>query len=324
MIYTLLLNPTLDELIFVDDFFVGGTFKANSTNVFPMGKGISVALTLRELGQQVHVLSLIGENEKELYEEFLKSKDIQYSFITVKGKTRSNKSILDRPKNTITHIRLPGFEASPQNLDDLYSEISNKLQKDDLLCFSGSFPKGITVDYLVKIKGLCTQKSVKFFMDSSGAPLTRIKELDPLFYKGNMVEFAEIYPKLAGKFNIDENIFDSMGPNEILDYFINIVREIDRSKLNIVTLGKYGSVAIDNEGIVYAEYKTDALYTVGCGDAFLGGLIFGLLNKKSLVETLAIATSCGVSNTEILGAGIIDKKRVKELKGAIRIMHKKL
>ena len=100
-----------------------------------------------------------------------------------------------------------------------------------------------------------------------------------------MVEFAEIYPKLAGKFNIDENIFDSMGPNEILDYFINIVREIDRSKLNIVTLGKYGSSRIDNEGIVYAEYKTDALYTPDV-HAFLGRFDFWLLNKKSLMKRL--------------------------------------
>ena len=42
MIHTVTLNPSFDRTLFVDDFRVGGTYKAVRSDLLPAGKGITL------------------------------------------------------------------------------------------------------------------------------------------------------------------------------------------------------------------------------------------------------------------------------------------
>ena len=48
-IIALLLNPTIDQIFEIDNFYVGGTFKVNESIIYPVGKAISFAIGIREL-----------------------------------------------------------------------------------------------------------------------------------------------------------------------------------------------------------------------------------------------------------------------------------
>ena len=319
MIYTLLLNPTIDEIVEVSGFEIGGTFLAHKVHVYPVGKAISVALTLKELGELVHNFSFIGENDITLYEEFLFMKGISFNFILVHGKTRSNKTILDRVRNTITHIRLPGFEVSTEEVGEMTRILKERLRKDDILCFSGSLPKGLSVDFLVSLSTLCKDMGVKFVIDSSGEPLKQIDRIDPWFIKGNIEEMAEIYPEIRQTSLFVEKHMEKAFSHDELDSIFKDLNEIIGDRLHVITMGKNGSIVIKREKMIYAEYKTDALYTVGCGDAYLGGLLYGLAHRFELEECIRIATACGVSNTELIGAGVLKRETVDKYKELVRI-----
>ena len=60
MIFCILLNPTLDMVAHIKDFSAGSTYNISQPEHFPVGKAISVALTLSTLNLPVHVVSLIG------------------------------------------------------------------------------------------------------------------------------------------------------------------------------------------------------------------------------------------------------------------------
>jgi 1-phosphofructokinase family hexose kinase len=320
MIYTLLLNPTVDEIFEVRDFEVGGTFKADTAHVFPMGKAISVALTIRELGAPVHVFSFVGKNERDLYAQFLIEREISFTFVCVSGKTRSNKTVLDFSRRTITHIRLPGFEVSEENLREMLENIQRTINKGDFLCFSGSLPKGMSSSFLISVRELCEKIGAKFFMDSSGEPLSIIKKLDPFCIKGNLEEFFEIYHEAKRNPIFQQESFSKNITQEDLKRIGSILKGIINEKLHLITLGKEGSIAMRQNEIVYAEYRTDALYTVGCGDSYFGGFLYGLSQNCDLVECMKLATACGVANTEMLGAGILDKKSVEKYKDLVHII----
>ena len=92
-IIAILLNPTIDEIYEINKFHVGGTFKVTGKIIYPVGKAISFSLGIRELIDKsdiIKVIALIGQNEIQLYSEFLQSRDIPFELIPVKGITRSN------------------------------------------------------------------------------------------------------------------------------------------------------------------------------------------------------------------------------------------
>ncbi len=147
MIYTVLLNPTIDQIYFIDNFHAGGTYKLLNQKRFPVGKAISVSLALNVLKIPSHVIALIGKEDIPEYLDFLTAKHIRHTFIPILGKTRSNITLLDNVNNLSTHLRFPGFTVTEQNIEDLNSLIEKTVKPDDLVIYSGSLPEGCSNHY---------------------------------------------------------------------------------------------------------------------------------------------------------------------------------
>jgi fructose-1-phosphate kinase PfkB-like protein len=66
--------------------------------------------------------------------------------------------------------------------------------------------------------------------------------------------------------------------------------------------------------------KVEALSTIGSGDAYLAGLLAGLLHRKlPPVEAARLAAGCAAANAETLGAGVFDARRAEELAEEVRV-----
>ena len=97
-------------------------------------------------------------------------------------------------------------------------------------------------------------------------------------------------------------------PNET--HLKNEAKEASKKIINmgvkkvIITLGDKGLFYSDGKDDIYLKATSvKAIDTTGAGDAFNGGLAFGLLKEKTIKETLVLAnTVAGVSTTKI-GAG---------------------
>lgn len=86
-------------------------------------------------------------------------------------------------------------------------------------------------------------------------------------------------------------------------------RAINRLKgvvdILVIKMGKDGGIAYQGDAMYKAEALTvDVMDTIGAGDSFDGGFIYGFLNKKSIEESLRIACICGsLSTTKAGGIG---------------------
>ncbi|HPD00818.1 MAG TPA: PfkB family carbohydrate kinase, partial [Acetivibrio sp.] len=54
-----------------------------------------------------------------------------------------------------------------------------------------------------------------------------------------------------------------------------------------------------------------AVNSIGSGDAMVAGFAVGLVENKSPEECLKLAMACGVSNTQFVEIGVVDKDNVE-------------
>ena len=83
---------------------------------------------------------------------------------------------------------------------------------------------------------------------------------------------------------------------------INFAKEIN--KLIVITRGDKGAIAINKNEIVECSAKKDLKIKdlTGAGDLFAGGFLHGLINKKSIKESLETGTEMSSKVIQIIGA----------------------
>ena len=82
----------------------------------------------------------------------------------------------------------------------------------------------------------------------------------------------------------------------------------------------YSYLTTEDSVISARAPKVETLSTIGSGDAYLAGLLAGLLHRKlSSVEAVRLAAGCAAANAETLGAGVLEARRAEELAEAVGV-----
>ncbi|HEY0090381.1 MAG TPA: hexose kinase [Candidatus Lokiarchaeia archaeon] len=318
-ILAILLNPTIDQIYNIERFYVGGTFKVNTSKIYPVGKAISFSLGVSELYKEkkiVKVIACIGEDEIPIYSEFLSSYNIDFEFVSVKGKTRSNKTINDLIKRTTTHIREKGFDLTAKNLENLTKKLKSNVKKNNICVFCGSIPPNIRSNIYFDLINLCKSKKAICILDSNEQPLIEGIKSNPKIIKPNLLELSQILndPKL--------NELDFSKIKEAMNIIIAKAKILLNKELEIilVTLGNKGAILISNNLILYGNVVVEnPIDTVGSGDSFLAGFVLNYLKKSDLENCFKCAIACGAANTLTPGPGIFIKKNVENLLKKVEI-----
>jgi fructose-1-phosphate kinase PfkB-like protein len=81
------------------------------------------------------------------------------------------------------------------------------------------------------------------------------------------------------------------------------------------------SYLMTDAGIISARApKVEALSTIGSGDAYLAGLLAGLLHRElSPPDAVRLAAGCAAANAETLGAGLFEARRAEELAESVQL-----
>jgi len=318
-IIPILLNPTVDEIYEIENFHVGGTFKVNNKIIYPVGKAISFSLGIRELNEKqelLKVIALIGKEEIMLYSNFLKSKNIDFEFIEVNGKTRSNKTINDPRNKTTTHIREKGFDVNEGELLNFYQTLQNNVEEGDICVFSGSLPSNLSNSIYFELINFCHKMGASCILDSSGDALIYGIKANPEIIKPNLVELSQILDKS------ELNTLDFQDIHETCITLFKNARTLLNEKLKIIliTLGDKGALCETKDCHIYGNVKINhPIDTVGSGDSFLSGFITSFFLKKNITECFKMAIACGAANTLIPGPGFFKKQDVKDLYDKIKL-----
>ena len=267
---------------------IGETILGNKYNVGPGGKGCNQAVAIARLGGKVNFISKIG---KDSYGELAlntltKNKINTESVIQDENLQTGVAGILvdkNSGKNAINVI-----VGAPSTLK--VAEIDKHI---DIIKSSNIFLTQLEVPKDVTLHCLKTAKENGCLTILNPAPAS---EITKEFYS-NIDYFTP--NETEAEFYTGIKITNEKESKQAANKLINLgIKKI------IITLGEKGLIYSDGKKEIYLKASSvKAIDTTGTGDAFNGGLAFGLSKEKPIKECLELANKVAGLSTTKLGAG---------------------
>lgn len=200
-----------------------------------------------------------------------------------------------------------GVTLKTEELNELLEDMKATIQPGDYLIFSGDASNSPDPSVYNKILEMFRDRDLKFFLDTSGKSLKECIRETPYMIKPNLDELST----LAGH-PIAEDDASIVEAIESLDsYNVPIIA---------VSLGGDGSIVKAPEGYYRVHPpKVNVQNTIGCGDCFLSGFVYGLSEGYSIEDTIRIATAVSAATAESKLSAGYDLERAKELKEQVTI-----
>ena len=160
------------------------------------------------------------------------------------------------------------------------------VKESDVVTISGSVPKGMSKDIYGKMIRFLKADGKKVILDTSGELLKHaIKEL-PTLVKPNQDEIEQLFDT---KINIMEDTVTYA--KKIYEMGIPYV---------VISLGGDGALLVCKDGIFQGRPpKIEVVNTVGAGDSFIAGFLYGILNGKSIDECLKKGAEVAASVVQV-------------------------
>ena len=267
---------------------VGETILGNKYNVGPGGKGCNQAVAIARLGAKVNFISKIGKDSYgELALETLKKNNINTKSVIQDKKLQTGVAGILVDKNSGKNaINVIVGAPSTLKINEI-NKHTNIIKSSKIFLTQLEVPKDVTL-YCLK-----TAKENGCLTILNPAPAS---EITKEFYS-NIDYFTP--NETEAEFYTGIKITNEKEAKQASDKLINLgIKKV------IITLGEKGLFYSDgNEEIYLTANSVKAIDTTGAGDAFNGGLAFGLSKEKPIKECLELANKVAGISTTKLGAG---------------------
>ena len=267
---------------------VGETILGNKYNVGPGGKGCNQAIAIARLGGNVNFISKIGKDSYgELALNTLKKNNINIENIIQDEKLQTGVAGILIDKNSGKNaINVIVGAPSSLTINEIDKQI-NLIKSSKIFLTQLEVPKDVTLHCLkiAKENGCITILNPAPASEISNEFYNHIDYFTP-----NETE-AEFYTGIK--------ITNEQEAKQAAEKLLNLgIKKV------IITLGEKGLFYTNGKEETYLKASpVKAIDTTGAGDAFNGGLAFGLSKDKPINECLELANKvAGVSTTK-LGAG---------------------
>ena len=267
---------------------IGETILGNKYNIGPGGKGCNQAVAIARLGAKVNFISKIG---KDSYGELAlntltKNKINTESVIQDENLQTGVAGILVEKNSGKNAINVIVGAPSTLKVTEIDKHIDN-IKNSKIFLTQLEVPKDVTLHCLkiAKENGCLTILNP--------APAS---EISKEFYK-NIDYFTP--NETEAEFYTGIKITNEKEAKQAADKLINLgIKKI------IITLGEKGLFYSDGKEEIHLQATpVKAIDTTGAGDAFNGGLAFGLSKEKPIKECLELANKVAGISTTKLGAG---------------------
>lgn len=309
------LNPALDRTIVFDKFVLGKTNTIKNEVTGPGGKAINVSLSLKNLGVGSLLTGIVAGENGNLIKKALKKKGIETSFVEARGETRTNYKIYNSANKVTTEMNSRGKEISLEDRVRFLKHLSDLMIDCNILVLSGSLPLGFSSNTYCEIIKEAKRRNIQVILDTRGLTLKNSMEGLPYAIKPNLDELEEYAGR---KLCLLEDIIIEL--NSIIKKGVRFA---------LVSLGKEGAVAMNDEIAIYAEsFDIIPKSPVGAGDSMVAALVYALLNKLDIRDTVkwmvafstvtaSLDTGCFCSASEARNA----LKKIKTKKIFIKDLH---
>jgi len=301
----------VDHILRIDSFPVrGGCAFIKESRRFLGGCATNLLVAASRLGLSASIVSKIGkDSDGDFIVSELRRRGVDTSYIIVDPMLPSGKVIAvvdDEGERTFFSL-LPNSSLSsfsPEDIDPSVIEEAKILFGD-----GGAFFAEKPIEAVLKAMKIAKRSSVKTSLD----PNLRVPE-------------KRLPPKLKTVFEKAIELTDILLLNDEEALMITEEKEIDSAVEHLLKLGpeivalKLGSkgciVFSDKEKIYCPAFKVDVVDTIGAGDAYNAGFLYGYLKGLSLRRIGILANAVGGLKTTRKGAS--SSPTIEEVKSLIR------
>ena len=304
MITTVCMNPAFDKTASVGRLVPGGLNRLENIRYDAGGKGINVAVVLKRLGVAAACVGCIGATDEAAFLALLGKENVQFHYLPLPGKIRTNLKVFDQEKQIITEFNEPGPAMSQAQQEAFFALLQQKSEGSQYVVLSGSLPAGCPEStYQQCIKSLSGRECV---LDSAGDSLWLGLAERPFLVKPNLPELEA----LAGKTLSTLPAIRSAA-----------LALLQRGAQNvIVSLGKQGAMLVTGEKTFFSPaLQVEAKSTVGAGDAMLAGVLTGLSQGKPLPEAFRYGMAAGAASVMTEGTQLLNPDDFYALLPSVRL-----
>ena len=306
MIATVTLNPAIDKSLMVPRFEVGKTNRGEVGRTDASGKGINVAMALKQFGADVCALGFMAGSNGHFILEALASSGIPADFVNVPGETRVNLKIRDPIHRTETELNEPGFQVLPAHLNAMKEKIREHAPRCEVMTFSGSLPPGAPPETYAEMMRIAKASGSKCMLDTGGAALRLGIETKPVLVKPNRAEVEELLGRSLGT------------RDELADAARKLLKM--GAEMALISLGAEGAVAAgDQELLAALPPKVAVRSSTGAGDTMVAAFAYGEITHLSFRESFRLAMAASAASVTLEGTKFADWATIRRLLPAIHI-----
>lgn len=280
MVYTVTLNPALDCFIRLDAFLPGQVNRCRQAEFFPGGKGLNVSLLLHSLGAETTALAVAaGFTGLELASQIESAGCPCRFFHMDHGLTRINIKLLPDSQPE-TALNGSGPELPPDAAAWLERQVRT-MAPGDFLVLAGSVPGGVPPDIYARL-AKAAPAGVEVVADTSGPALLEAVKAGPFFIKPNLEELREA-------------LGESFAPSDAVRGAEALQKA--GAKNVAVSMGGGGALLLTQDGRLLHSQALPGreASSVGAGDSFVAGFLYGWINSRDYEEALHWAAAAGAA-----------------------------
>ncbi len=317
-IVTLTLNPSVDLVLEARAFRAGAHVRAERLAEVASGKGVNVSTSLALLGTPSVAMGILGAGERSMYERHFRSLGKarpRAEFTIADHRTRTTLTLLDTVSRRETHVREGGPGVSPACVRAVCAAVDRRVAKASraggvILAVCGSAPPGSAPARIGAIVRAAARAGALVTIDLGAEPLRAAAGAGAWLIKVNAEEIGSLTGVRAGT------------PGGAASAARIALRARDASAV-VVTLGAKGAV-------LALRGQPDALHascavprdrvrsTVGCGDAYLAGMLTALRDRPDAFERAFVrGAACAAAATLDPRTGWLSAADARRLESAV-------
>jgi 1-phosphofructokinase len=307
MILTVTLNAAVARTLVVPSLTLGHRHRASESVTIAGGKGINVARSLRTLGVPVLATGFVGGRNGDAIRDGLSAAAIPFDLVEIEGYSRTSTAIIDPMAGTQMEINEYGPEVSPAEIKEFSRRLEHLMEYATAVVFAGSLPPNVDESLLVRLVGRSRERGLYTVVDSPPSVLRATLKANPSLVSPNQNETESV----VGFDFIEEE-----------DFLRGLFRLVELGAGDACITSREGRSYLSTEsGVISARApQVEALSPIGSGDAYLAGLLAGLLHRDlAPADAVRLAAGCAAANAETLGAGLFEARRAEELAESVQI-----
>jgi 1-phosphofructokinase len=307
VILTVTLNAAVDRTLVVPSLTLGHRHRASEGIALAGGKGINVARALRVLDTPVLATGLVGGRNGDAIRDGLSEAAIPFDFVEIKSPSRTSTAIVDPTTGTQTEINEHGPAVSLEEAHEFQRRLSFLMEYATAVVFAGSLPANLDESFLADSLRRAREEGLYTIVDAPPTVLKAALKANPSLVTPNQHE-AE---SAVG--------FDFIEGEDFLRGLGRLV-ELGAGRACVTSPLGHSYLVVEDAMFSARAPKVETLSTIGSGDAYLAGLLAGLLHRKlPPVEAMRLAAGCAAANAETLGAGLFEARRAEELAEEVQV-----